>query len=76
MNHLANVWVFSDNSRALCRINDRRAAVGRKSLHGIVQGNTRRIDYVALGADEIVILESHTDLQRVGKTMPKRWPRY
>ncbi|MEY5828873.1 FAD-binding protein, partial [Salmonella enterica subsp. enterica serovar Corvallis] len=36
-----------------------------EKVYAIVQGNTE-IDYVkALGADEIVILESHTNLQRV-----------
>lgn len=68
MNHLANVWVFSDNVERYAELMTGARQWGEK-VYAIVQGNTE-IDYVkALGADEIVILESHTDLQRV-ETMP------
>lgn len=64
MNHLANVWVFSDNVERYAELMTGARQWGEK-VYAIVQGNTE-IDYVkALGADEIVILESHTDLQRV-----------
>ncbi len=64
MNHLANVWVFSDNVERYAELMTGARQWGEK-VYAIVQGNTD-IDYVkALGADEIVILESHTDLQRV-----------
>ncbi|VUC85444.1 electron transfer flavoprotein subunit alpha [Salmonella sp. NCTC 11881] len=66
MNHLANVWVFSDNVERYAELMTGARQWGEK-VYAIVQGNTD-IDYVkALGADEIVILESHTDLQRVEK---------
>lgn len=64
MNHLANVWVFSDNVERYAELMTGARQWGEK-VYAIVQGNTE-IDYVkALGADEIVVLESHTDLQRV-----------
>lgn len=64
MNHLANVWVFSDNVERYAELMTGARQWGEK-VYTIVQGNTE-IDYVkALGADEIVVLESHTDLQRV-----------
>ncbi|EIX3809920.1 electron transfer flavoprotein subunit alpha [Salmonella enterica] len=64
MNHLANVWVFSDNVERYAELMTGARQWGEK-VYAIVQGNTE-IDYVkALGADEIVIIESHTDLQRV-----------
>ncbi|EBS2348288.1 electron transfer flavoprotein subunit alpha, partial [Salmonella enterica subsp. enterica serovar Kentucky] len=57
MNHLANVWVFSDNVERYAELMTGARQWGEK-VYAIVQGNTE-IDYVkALGADEIVILES------------------
>ncbi|EBL9716079.1 electron transfer flavoprotein subunit alpha, partial [Salmonella enterica] len=64
MSQLANVWVFSDNVERYAELMTGARQYGKR-VYAIVQGSAHVGRVKALGADEIIILESHTDLQRV-----------
>lgn len=64
MSQLANVWVFSDNVERYAELMTGARQYGKR-VYAIVQGSAHVERVKALGADEIIVLESHTDLQRI-----------
>lgn len=64
MSKLANVWVFSDNVERYAELMA-GARLWGEQVHLIVQGNEQVNQVKPLGADEIVVLEATSGLQRV-----------
>lgn len=64
MSKLANVWVFSDNVERYAELMA-GARLWGEQVHLIVQGNEQANQVKPLGADEIVVLETTSGLQRV-----------
>lgn len=64
MSKLANVWVFSDNVERYAELMS-GARLWGEQVHLIVQGNEQANQVKPLGADEIVVLETTSGLQRV-----------
>nr|EHL6942725.1 electron transfer flavoprotein subunit alpha [Citrobacter freundii]EHL6954574.1 electron transfer flavoprotein subunit alpha [Citrobacter freundii] len=64
MSKLANVWVFSDNVERYAELMV-GARLWGEQVHLIVQGNEQVNQVKPLGADEIVVLEATSGLQRV-----------
>ena len=64
MSKLANVWVFSDNVERYAELMA-GARLWGEQVHLIVQGNEQVNQVKPLGADEIVVLETTSGLQRV-----------
>ena len=64
MSKLANVWVFSDNVERYAELMA-GARLWGEQVHLIVQGNEQANQVKPLGADEIIVLEAPSGLQRV-----------
>ena len=64
MSKLANVWVFSDNVERYAELMTGARQWGEQ-VHLIVQGNEQADQVKALGADDIIVLEHASGLQRV-----------
>ena len=64
MSKLANVWVFSDNVERYAELMA-GASLWGEQVHLIVLGNEQASQVKPLGADEIVVLEATSGLQRV-----------
>ncbi|MEY5440029.1 electron transfer flavoprotein subunit alpha, partial [Salmonella enterica subsp. enterica serovar Corvallis] len=64
MSKLANVWVFSDNVERYAELMTAARQWGEQ-VHLIVQGNEQADQVKALGADDIIVLEHASELQRV-----------
>ena len=64
MSKLANVWVFSDNVERYAELMA-GASLWGEQVHLIVLGNEQASQVKPLGADEIVVLETTSGLQRV-----------
>lgn len=64
MSKLANVWVFSDNVERYAELMTAARQWGEQ-VHLIVQGNEQAEQVKALGADDIIVLEHASELQRV-----------
>lgn len=64
MSKLANVWVFSDNVERYAELMA-GARLWGEQVHLIVLGNEQASQVKPLGADEIVVLEATSGLQRV-----------
>lgn len=64
MSKLANVWVFSDNVERYAELITGARQWGDQ-VHLIVQGNEQADQVKALGADDIIVLEHASGLQRV-----------
>ena len=64
MSKLANVWVFSDNVERYAELMTGARQWG-EHVHLIVQGSEQANQVKPLGADEIVVLETTSGLQRV-----------
>ena len=64
MSKLANVWVFSDNLERYAELMTGARQWGEQ-VHLIVQGNEQADQVKALGADDIIVLEHASGLQRV-----------
>ncbi|MDM2910366.1 electron transfer flavoprotein subunit alpha [Citrobacter sp. Cpo012] len=64
MSKLANVWVFSDNVERYAELMA-GARLWGEQVHLIVEGNEQANQVKPLGADEIVVLETTSGLQRV-----------
>ncbi|HAU5610981.1 TPA: electron transfer flavoprotein subunit alpha [Citrobacter freundii] len=64
MSKLANVWVFSDNVERYAELMTGARQWG-EHVHLIVQGSEQANQVKPLGADEIIVLEAPSGLQRV-----------
>lgn len=64
MSKLANVWVFSDNVERYAELMTGARQWGEQ-VHLIVQGNEQADQVKALGANDIIVLEHASGLQRV-----------
>lgn len=64
MSKLANVWVFSDNVERYAELMTGARQWGEQ-VHLIVQGNEQVEQVKTLGADDIIVLEHASGLQRV-----------
>jgi Electron transfer flavoprotein, alpha subunit len=64
MSKLANVWVFSDNAERYAELMA-GARLWGEQVRLIVQGSEQANQVKPLGADEVIVLEATSGLQRV-----------